>query len=153
MITKKEYSKKYYAEHKQAKQEYARKYYAENRGRLTEYSRKYWKEHYPFLKNKRKEYQQRYMKEYWLKIRQNILDHYGNRCVCCGETTNEFLCIDHINGGGNQHRKSLKIMSAGSSFYTWIIKNNYPDDLQILCHNCNMAKGFYGICPHQRNKL
>ena len=32
----------------------------------------------------------------------------------------------------------------------WITKNNSPKGFQILCHNCNMAKGFYGKCPHQK---
>ena len=38
----------------------------------------------------------------------------------------------------------------------WIIKKNYLKDLQteyfqILCHNCNAAKGGYGKCP-MKNK-
>lgn len=24
----------------------------------------------------------------------------------------------------------------------------YQSD-QVLCHNCNMAKGFWGVCPHK----
>lgn len=31
----------------------------------------------------------------------------------------------------------------------WLRRNNYPNGFQVLCHNCNMAKGFYGKCPHQ----
>ena len=34
-----------------------------------------------------------------------------------------------------------------------VIKNYYPKNLQILCHNCNMAKGFYGECPHYNYKI
>jgi len=79
-------------------------------------------------------------------IRQEVLDHYGNKCVCCGETTPEFLAIDHINGGGNKHRK--EVGGSGPVMYRWLKKNNYPEGFQILCHNCNMAKGFYGACPH-----
>lgn len=30
----------------------------------------------------------------------------------------------------------------------WLKKNDYPKGFQILCHNCNMSKGFYGYCPH-----
>jgi hypothetical protein len=26
------------------------------------------------------------------------------KCVCCGETERDFLTLDHINGGGGQHR-------------------------------------------------
>ena len=30
------------------------------------------------------------------------------------------------------------------------IKNNFPKGFQILCHNCNIAKGHYGKCPHEK---
>lgn len=65
-------------------------------------------------------------------------------CACCGETIYQFLAIDHMNGGGNKHRKSLKSMD----IYRWLVKNNFPLGFQVLCHNCNLAKGYYGICPH-----
>lgn len=32
--------------------------------------------------------------------------------------------------------------------YAWLHANKYPDGFQVLCHNCNMAKGFYSRCPH-----
>lgn len=35
-------------------------------------------------------------------------------------------------------------------FREWQRKNNYPKGFQVLCHNCNLAKGFYGKCPHQK---
>lgn len=57
-----------------------------------------------------------------------------------------FLCIDHIDGGGNKHRAEIK-----GDFYRWLIDNNFPPGFQTLCHNCNMAKGLYGRCPHERN--
>lgn len=81
-----------------------------------------------------------------LKRRQLIFDHYGWKCVCCGETMPEFLTIDHINGGGTKQRKET---GGGGEFYRWLIKNNYPDGFQTLCMNCNHAKGHYGKCPHQ----
>ena len=31
--------------------------------------------------------------------------------------------------------------------YPW---EKYPPGYQVLCHNCNLAKGFYGSCPHQK---
>lgn len=81
------------------------------------------------------------------KARLEVIAHYGGKCVCCGETTIEFLALDHINGGGKQHRKMV-----GGNIYAWAKRNNCPNILQVLCHNCNLAKGFYGECPHQRNK-
>lgn len=80
------------------------------------------------------------------KLRSQVLDHYGRFCRCCGETEEHFLTIDHINGGGCQHRKTIK---GGQIFHTWLIKHKFPLEFQILCMNCNWAKGKYGHCPHR----
>ncbi len=69
-------------------------------------------------------------------------------CACCGETTEEFLCIDHIAGGGNQHKKAIK--KWGSQFYAWLRSQGYPPGFRVLCHNCNLSLGYYGYCPHTR---
>ena len=90
----------------------------------------------------------KYAREAVKKLRLQVIEHYGGKCACCGETEINFLALDHINGGGSQHRKSLK----QKSLYRWVVNNKYPKDLQILCHNCNMAKGLYGECPHKREK-
>jgi hypothetical protein len=80
----------------------------------------------------------------WDLIRKTVLEHYGNTCVCCGETRMEFLAIDHINGGGSKYRKEFGC----GHLYHWLLKNNYPDGHRILCHNCNTSLGHYGYCPH-----
>lgn len=74
------------------------------------------------------------------------LAHYGGACACCGEARVEFLAMDHVDGDGYEHRKKC-----GSKIYHWLVKNNFPSEprLRVLCHNCNMAIGFYGFCPHQ----
>jgi hypothetical protein len=66
------------------------------------------------------------------------------KCDCCGETTLEFLSIDHVNGGGSKHRKELN----GISIYAWLKRNKYPVGFRVLCHNCNLSIGYYGYCPH-----
>lgn len=78
--------------------------------------------------------------------------HYGGdppkcNCSACQETRPEFLCIDHIGGGGSQHRSTFS-----GSIYWWLHKNNYPDGFRVLCHNCNMSTAFYGYCPHQTDQ-
>lgn len=90
------------------------------------------------------------------KCRDRILEHYGGKCTCCGEDEPCFLAIDHIDGGGNEHRRQLRnnpghrCGSSSTQFARWIEANNYPDTLQILCHNCNMGKHLNnGICPHK----
>lgn len=83
-------------------------------------------------------------------IRRKLLEAYGHKCQCCGETEACFLALDHINGGGNEERKTL---GKGTTFFQKLRKLGFPrDNYQLLCHNCNMAKGLYGICPHQENE-
>jgi len=82
----------------------------------------------------------------------NALIHYSNgspHCACCGDDRFEFLCLDHINGGGNQHRQQLAgSKKGGASFYPALERAGYPAGFQVLCHNCNMAKHIYGKCPY-----
>jgi len=80
-----------------------------------------------------------------------VFQAYGGYvCACCGETEPLFLCIDHINGGGEEHRTSLGWSGRGRGMYTWLIKNNFPLGFQVLCQNCNIGKHLNGgICPHQ----
>lgn len=85
-------------------------------------------------------------KTYENKCKNLVLDHYGKKCVCCGETNLKFLTIDHINGGGTKHRKKIK----GEKITTWLCKNNFPKGFQVLCFNCNWGKHINGgICPHK----
>lgn len=80
--------------------------------------------------------------------RKSVLERYGGKCVCCGEIELYFLAIDHVEGNGNTHRKEIN--KYGSGFFEWLIKNNFPEGFQVLCHNCNMGKHLNGgVCPHQ----
>ena len=90
----------------------------------------------------------KFYKTYNRKLKKLVFDHYGNKCVCCGETHKEFLTIDHINGHGRQHRNEIGNSKNTNAWYRWIIQNNYPSYLRILCMNCNFSLGMYGYCPH-----
>jgi hypothetical protein len=84
-------------------------------------------------------------------IKQTALIRYSGdppHCVCCGELRTLFLAIDHIDGGGAQHRKTM----GASNIYTWLKREGYPDGFRVLCHNCNFAVQF-GPCPHEREKI
>jgi hypothetical protein len=82
-----------------------------------------------------------------------LLNHYSNgdiKCVCCGERELAFMSLDHISGGGNKHRKEFKHTGYNLCvLHAWCKRNNYPPIFRVLCHNCNMAIGFFGSCPHQ----
>jgi hypothetical protein len=90
-----------------------------------------------------------YHKPKRMELKLEIWSAYGGPiCKCCGEERVEFLSIDHINGGGNQHRKEITGFKQGN-IYRWLKKNNFPEGFQVLCFNCNMSIGFYGYCPHE----
>jgi hypothetical protein len=66
-----------------------------------------------------------------------VFDHYGSSCRCCGST--ERLTIDHINGGGEDHRRELGT-KGGSGMYRWLIASSFPEGYQTLCMPCNRSK-------------
>lgn len=85
-----------------------------------------------------------YKRERRLEQKKLVYDHYGRACACCGETEPAFLTIDHVDGGGGEHRKKI-----GARIYDWLIKNGFPAGFRVLCYNCNCARGHYGSCPHE----
>lgn len=78
------------------------------------------------------------------RTRQVAIDAYGGKCACCGTSIYEFLAIDHVNGGGRKERESLST----HQIVLKVIRLGFPSDYRVLCHNCNMAIGFHGFCPH-----
>lgn len=86
-----------------------------------------------------------YYRARYAALRAEALEVYGGHCACCGEPRKEFLAIDHIDGGGSQHRKKD---SCAVRMPEWLKKNGWPEGYRILCHNCNLSIGFYGYCPH-----
>lgn len=90
-------------------------------------------------------------RKYSEQAKREAIDAYGGICACCGEEHLEFLTIDHINGGGREHRKQSG--AVGKYFYIWLRKQGYPQgELRVLCFNCNCSYGFYGYCPHERER-
>lgn len=84
------------------------------------------------------------------EAKQKVVDAYGGKCVCCGESMIEFLTIDHINGDGHLHRRKV---GKGRRIYKDLIALGFPkDNYQLLCFNCNIVLGFYGYCPHRPNE-
>lgn len=86
-----------------------------------------------------------YMQRSNKRRRLRVLEGYGNCCACCGDRTLQFLALDHVDGGGYRQRKT-----GWGSYHCYIDaeRRGFPSDYQVLCHNCNLAKGFYGACPH-----
>lgn len=76
--------------------------------------------------------------KYVMKLKTEVLTHYGNgklACAKCGISDIDVLSIDHINGNGRSHVKSIR-----KTLYRWLKDNNFPDGFQTLCMNCNWKK-------------
>jgi len=98
------------------------------------------------------DYDKRSKVRYRQKVKDETFAAYGGyTCACCGISySHEFMCIDHINGGGNKHREELGVW--GDTLHRWLKRNNYPPGFQVLCANCNQAKSRHKECPHQLNR-
>jgi hypothetical protein len=80
-------------------------------------------------------------------LKAEIILAYGGKCRCCGESEPKFLTVDHTENDGHKHR--LQIGNGGMTTYRWLRKNGFPKKgFQLLCFNCNLAKSFFGACPH-----
>lgn len=91
-------------------------------------------------------------KKHTFKLKLEILNYYSQNkleCQCCSTKELEFLTIDHINGGGAQHRRTMK----AGSLYHWLKRNNFPEGFRVLCMNCNWSYGKWGYCPHECGSL
>jgi len=100
---------------------------------------------------KNKEKYNKLAREKALKLKLEVLTHYGGgtpKCACCGESIIEFLTIDHINNNGEKHRKQI---GSGGGFYRWLKENNFPKGYRVLCFNCNCGRKLTKnkICPHR----
>lgn len=80
------------------------------------------------------------------------LNHYGNKCNCCGITNGHFLVFDHINGGGGKFRRRTGASGQLRMSY-WLKRNNWPVNIQLLCSNCNHAKGDKAKCPCKKDQI
>ena len=103
---------------------------------------------------KREKYGKKYRRN--IKIEALVAYSVGDipKCACCGETTIDFLTLDHVNNDGAAHRKMFfgpNDTKSGNWFYRKLRDAGWPNDvpLQVLCANCNLGKMIHGICPHQ----
>ena len=88
-------------------------------------------------------------RESYHRLVNDVIDSYGGKCACCGETRKEFLSIDHKNGNGNKQKREIGVGDSGGLYY-WLKRNNYPEGFQVLCFNCNLGKRNFSVCPHHK---
>ena len=115
---------------------YQNKYYHDNRERLLARHRELLWQGGTYRNTE-------YHRKYKRKLKRTVLSYYsGGKCVCaiCGEDNLYCLSIDHINGKGEEHRKSEGYRNWGGNIYGYLRYENYPLGYQVLCMNCQFIK-------------
>ncbi len=77
-------------------------------------------------------------KAYRRGVKIRIFEALGETCVICGFSNKFALQIDHVNGGGYRHRKSV----GTTRYYGDILRRIQAGskNFQILCANCNQIQ-------------
>lgn len=145
----KEVCKKYYYAHREERIAHQKEYALAHKEHIVEY-KKQWrqssrgKELTAKWREDNREHLREGQKIRNANVKYEVLSHYsvedipicelclakGVRCV-----DTRLLTIDHINGGGTEHRKEV---GAGARFYRWLKRNNYPEGYRVLCFGCNL---------------
>lgn len=87
-------------------------------------------------------------------VRRTVRAYLGNKCVCCGETEQEFLSVDHVRNNGAKHRREK-----GREAWMWEVWKAIKDkrivtEYALMCFNCNFSKHFgKGVCAHKRRTV
>lgn len=146
---RKEKSRTYYQENKEKVKAKVKQYVTENKEAVSTRKRKHWKENAEVNHEKSKVYRAANREalaqkkwEYYQNIRKEAISKYSNGLMVCASCSHDMwtdLCLDHINDGGTQDRKSNPQVK-GHAVFTWVKKNDYPPIFQVLCYNCNQIK-------------
>lgn len=154
-----EQKKQEYQRHKERYQKHNKEYYLKNSEEMLRYAKEYRSKNRDELNKQHREYHHKMYKnpefakhvlersrKWDMKNRKVCIEHYSygkNCCELCGESDLDVLVIDHINGGGHQHR-----IKAKQHIIRDLIKNDFPEGFRVLCQNCNIRearrKGFFG---------
>jgi hypothetical protein len=80
------------------------------------------------------------------RLKLEMLTNLGSDCACCGENNPRFLTLDHVNNDGSKFREQYN----EQQIYRLARRDGWPKShYQVLCMNCNFAKGHFGECPHK----
>ena len=129
-----------------------------NRDHVRTWDRQYRVSHPEKVSVHQRRWYAQYGKPYhsdWSKrLRAEMMVAYGGACACCGETAEQFLCLDHMNRDGKAHRLSLATRggTGGRSrdVYLDLKRRGWPTvGYRLLCVNCNFATRYGAPCPHQ----
>lgn len=128
------YKKAYVQRHPERRLASIRKYDEYNKDKAAQY----YKDNQEHIRKR--------VKENTETRRDEFLQMYGNKCICCGETEKAFLTVDHVKGQKGVPREKKE---RGITLYRNAIAEYRPDLYRVFCMNCNFATRYEGsICPH-----
>ena len=74
------------------------------------------------------------------RLKAEMVNAYGGKCLHCGINDPEVLVLDHIHNDAQEDRAKNN-HSGGLHMYAKLRKLGWPKDrYQLLCHNCNYKK-------------
>jgi len=117
---------------KQEKNEYDKDYRQKNKEKLRR-QHKLWYIENKTGANQRSRERRKKLFDKWLG---KAIEGYGGKCSVCGENRSETLVFHHVNGGGKEHRR---ITGSDYGFYKWLVENNFPSEIELLCANCHLV--------------
>lgn len=141
-MSRSEYNRQYYREHKEGMTIKNNIYYSENREKVLERQKQFRIDNNQKMKNRDKEsWRKRTERERtkYNESRKIALEKLGNKCVRCGFNDPRALQIDHKNNDGYKQRKEMNVRKFHKILLTMAteeLKNKY----QLLCANCNWIK-------------
>lgn len=94
------------------------------------------------------EHHRQYQKQRNRDLKVEALNHYGGcRCADCGEDDVSLLQLDHVGGGGAQHRREIAdkygvSYAKGEQFYYILKREGFPQEpkLEVVCPTCNIKR-------------
>ena len=97
--------------------------------------------------------------EQTVQFKLEVFTHYSKEisdsdvpiCACCRIDDIRFLTLDHIDGRKHLPKREQKLKTL--PLWRHIKNTGFPKGYQILCYNCNIAKGTSLYYPHQLDKM
>ena len=117
--------------------------------KILERNRSYSKEYYsqPEIKQKRNKVITNVKLEVFTHYSKVVSDSDIPICACCGYSDLRFLALDHIES--RKHLPPNEAKLNGILLWKYVKHKGLPKGFQVLCYNCNIAKGDRRYCPHQ----
>lgn len=87
-----------------------------------------------------------YNASYCNSLKLEVFSSLGGKCSCCGIDHPYFLSLEHVEGIGKGNRDGKNVQQ----LYEEAKRSGYDKTkFELLCMNCNWAKGLFGECPHK----